>query len=173
MDCECLLTTNATATVRSWLDLAAENRGTDRFDLSYAVFRSILEGKALTRDELAGKSRLDRADALDLIETMVGEGRLRLDETGDRLIAAAGLSLAESRHTLIMYGRWYGTWCALDAVGIPAGLDADATVESECLDSGEPVRIEITAGKIASQSPHQLFISLVPASVATSVFDTL
>jgi hypothetical protein len=158
---------------QTWLELAAENRGTHRFELSYAAFRSILNGVALSPSELAEQTTLGQAEALDLIETMVDEGRLRLDDSKSHIVAAAGLSLTESRHTLTMNGHRFGVWCALDAVGIPAGLDLDATIESECLDTGEPVRIEIQGGRISSQSPEDVLISLVPASVATSVFDTL
>lgn len=152
--------------------MAAENRGTPRFELSYAVFRSVLQGVALSPDELARRTSMDETEALDLINVMVDEGRLRLDDQ-QRIIAAGGLSLDDSRHAVTINGRRLGVWCAMDAVGIPAGLNADATVESECVDTGEPVRIEIRHGHVVDQSPPDLFISLVPASVATSVFDTL
>jgi hypothetical protein len=162
--------------VQTWLDLAAENRGTPRFELSYAVFQAVLEGIALTKSELASRVSMDRGEALELIEElidkMVDEGRLRTGED-HHLVAAGGLSLEDSPHTIIMNGRRFGVWCALDAVGIPAGLEMDASIESTCIDTGEPVRIEIQQGRVAKHVPADLFISLVPASVATSVFDTL
>jgi hypothetical protein len=162
-----------TSPEQTWIDLATESRGTPRFELSYTVFRSVLEGVALTKGELASRVSMDHDEALDLIQRMIEEGRLRVAHSGERVVAAGGLSLEPLRHTLLMNGRRFGCWCALDAVGIPAGMDLDATVESECLDTGEPVWIEIQGGRIASQSPEDVLISLVPASVATSVFDTL
>jgi hypothetical protein len=158
---------------QTWLDLAAENRGTPRFELSYTVFLSVLDGVALTKGELASRVSVDRGEAMELIDRMIEEGRLRVDPSGVRVVAAGGLSLEPSRHSLLMNGRRFGCWCALDAVGIPGGLEADAIVESECGDTGEPVHIEIRQGHITEQSPGDLSISLVPASVATSVFDTL
>jgi hypothetical protein len=158
---------------QTWIDLAEENRGTPRLELSYTVFQSVLEDIALSKGELASKVSIDRDEALGLIDRMIEEGRLRVDRSGERVVAAGGLSLEPSRHTLVMNGRRFGCWCALDAVGIPGGLDEDATVESECVDTGEPVHIQIRNGRITEQSLANLSISLVPASVATSVFDTL
>jgi hypothetical protein len=166
------MTTPATA-AETWIDLAEENRGTDRFELSYTVFRSVLDGVALTKEDLARAVSIDDEQARALIDQMVEDGRLRLDSQGIHVVAAGGLSLEPSRHILIIGDRRFGCWCALDAVGIPAGLDVDATVESECVDTGEPVKIDIKKGHIEYQSPDDLSISLVPASVATSVFDTL
>ncbi|HEY3059929.1 MAG TPA: organomercurial lyase [Chloroflexota bacterium] len=42
-------------------------------------------------------------------------------------MAAHGFSLVPARqHRLAMRGRQFWTWCAIDAVGIPAGLGEDA-----------------------------------------------
>ncbi len=158
---------------QSWIDLTEENRGTDRFHISYAAFQSIRQGTGPTPDELADMTPMSQPDARELIGKMIDEGRLRLDQTQDRVIGAGGLSLEPARQSLKMGNRTFGTWCALDAVGIPAGLDLDAIVEATCDDTGDPVRIEISAGKIVDQSPDPLWITLVPASVAMSVYTHL
>lgn len=167
------MTTNASPVIKSWLDLTAENRGTDRFHISYGAFRSILNGYAPTPGELAGMTPLAPSEARELIDSMIDEGRLRLDQARERIVGAGGLSLEPARQSLTIGARTFGTWCALDAVGIPAGLGVDAIVEATCDDTGEPVRIEITAGRITGQSPDTLWISLVPASVAMSVYTHL
>jgi alkylmercury lyase len=167
------MSSNVTPVINSWLDLTAENRGTDRFHLSYEAFRSILNGQAPTPDELASMTVLSSQDARALIDSMIDEGRLRLDQSGERVIGAGGLSVEPARQSLTIGDRTFGTWCALDAVGIPAGLGVDAFVEATCDDTGEPVRIEITAGRITRQSPDTLWVSLVPASVAMSVYTHL
>jgi hypothetical protein len=159
--------------VQAWLDLAEKNRGTDRFRISYTAFRSILRAYAPTRDELAGMTVLDPESARGVIDTMLDEGRLRTDSTGERIVGAGGLSLEPARQSLQIGSRTFGTWCSLDAVGIPAGLGIDAVVEAHCGDTGEPVRIEITGGEVISEEPEGVLITLVPASVAESVFSHL
>lgn len=159
--------------IASWIDLATENQGSDRFQISYAAFRSILDGEALAIPALGTHTDLASEVVDDLVPLMLSEGRLRSSDDGEHVTGAAGLSLEPSRHTLHMNGREYGVWCALDAVGIPAGLDADAVVESSCSVTGETLRIEIKGGRIAREQPADLTISLVPASVALSVYDTL
>lgn len=116
---------------------------------------------------------LDPAAARALIDTMLHEGRLRTDQSGDRIAGAGGLSLEPARQSLVIGERTFGTWCSLDAVGIPAGLGIDATVSAACDDTGDPVRVEIVAGKVASCSPDDLRIVLVPASVAKAVYTHL
>lgn len=167
------MTTNTSPIMQSWLDLTAKNRRTDRFHISYAAFRSILNGHAPTPDELSRMTPLQTDETRELIGKMIDEGRLRLDQNQDRVIGAGGLSLEPARQSLTIGDRTFGTWCALDAVGIPAGLDVDAVVEATCDDTGDPVRIEISAGTITVQSLDPLWITLVPASVAMSVYTHL
>lgn len=159
--------------IASWIDLATENQGTDRFLVSYAAFQAIFGGEALTVPEIESNTELQVETAADLVPRMLAEGRLRASQDGERVTGAGGLSLDPSRHTLQMNGRTFGVWCALDAVGIPAGLEADAVVESACAETGEPLRIEIDKGRIVREQPADLTISLVPASVAVSVYDKL
>lgn len=116
---------------------------------------------------------LDPGAARTLIDTMLHEGRLRTDQSGSRITGAGGLSLEPARQSLVIGDRTFGTWCALDAVGIPAGLGIDASVSGVCDDTGDPVRVEIVAGEITSCSPHDLRIVLVPASVAKAVYTHL
>ncbi|MER3437231.1 MAG: hypothetical protein C4346_06365, partial [Chloroflexota bacterium] len=97
-----------------------------------------------------------------LIEQLTRQGRITLDETGTAIAGAAGLSLLPSRHTLILDGRRLFTWCALDAVGIPAGLGAGARILSQCMHCGAPVRVIISKGKLAELSPASLSIAIVP-----------
>ena len=44
--------------------------------------------------------------------------------------------------------RSYWANCAWDALGIPAALHADAQIEAETGDDGQPVRITVRAGSV-------------------------
>jgi hypothetical protein len=159
--------------VQSWIDLAAENRGSGRFHVSYTAFRSILRGYAPTPEELSGMTPLDPDEARELVVSMLNEGRLRARPDDGRIAGAGGLSLDPARQSLTIDGRTFGTWCALDVVGIPAGLEVDAHISATCDDTGEPVSIKMADGRIVDASPSELLISLVPASVARSVYTYL
>ncbi len=45
-------------------------------------------------------------------------------------------------------GRTWWANCAWDALGIPAMLSSDATIESECADCGAPIALTVTEGRI-------------------------
>jgi hypothetical protein len=74
-------------------------------------------------------------------------------DADDHIVAAHGLSLVPARqHRLTMRGRRFWTWCAIDAVGIPAGLDEHALVETTCLQCGAEVRLELHGATVVQAS---------------------
>ena len=113
----------------------------------------------------------EQEDFLTLIGRMVDQGRLTLDELGDAIVAAGGLSLVPSRHRLLLNGRQLYTWCALDAVGFAAGLRADARVESRCAGCGAPIWLEFEAGEVCRASHPDLRLSLVAPDLTRSLRD--
>jgi hypothetical protein len=71
-------------------------------------------------------------------------------------------SAIETPHRVHADGRdWYAN-CAWDALGIPAALDADAVVESECPDCGESLELEVHAGELV-HGAHLRVHFVVPA----------
>jgi hypothetical protein len=51
-----------------------------------------------------------------------------------------------------MRGRRFWTWCAIDAVGIPAGLDEHAVVETTCHQCHTKVRLELHGTEVLHAS---------------------
>lgn len=103
---------------------------------------------ALWRHEARQRHELVRADAVPLAEVMAGlvaRGRCELDNDG-LVIGIHGLTLKSTRHHFCHGGRTHHTWCAFDAVGIPAALEIDATATTDCLTCGRLLRIELAAG---------------------------
>jgi alkylmercury lyase len=70
----------------------------------------------------------------ELATTLAGLARAGLveqDPTG-AITGAHGLTLAPTRHHLVLAGVDLHTWCALDAIGIPAAVDTDAEIATRC-----------------------------------------
>jgi len=112
-----------------------------------AAFNAILDGELPVLSELA---KLASASSQDF-EQLVGRA-LIIDESG-RVVAAHGLSAVPARqHRLTLRGRNFWTWCAIDALGIPAGLGEDAVAETTCQLCGTAVRVEFKAGKVMAAS---------------------
>ncbi len=115
--------------------------------LCRAAFNAILNGELVAVCELAKSMGASPQDA----EQLVGRA-LIVDERG-RVVAAHGLSAIPARqHRLTLRGRPFWTWCAIDALGIPAGLGEDAVAETTCLLCATAVRVEFIAGKVVDAS---------------------
>jgi hypothetical protein len=115
--------------------------------LARAAFAAILDGRAPTLSDLVRLTGASPEDA----DRLVGRG-LMVNERG-HVVAAHGLSLVPARqHRLTLRGRRFWTWCAIDAVGIPAGLGEDAVAETTCHQCGTPVRLEFHAGEVVRAS---------------------
>ncbi len=156
---------------KAWLDCVERHRQTVAHDLCLRAFTAIAGGRALPLAEAATQLKLGPEQFQALIEHLTRQGRLTLDEAGTAIAGAAGLSLLPSRHTLILNGRQLSTWCAFDAVGIPAGLSADAQVVSQCVACGAPVEVIIASGHLVRVNPASLTVSLVPPDDSRAVRD--
>jgi hypothetical protein len=113
--------------------------------LRRACFRAVLAGDARPLAELADEAGASGREAAELADRDL----ILLDGAG-RVVGAAGLSLEPLRqHRLRLRGRAFWTWCAIDAVGIPAALGEDAAVETTCHHCGAPARLELRGGEVA------------------------
>jgi hypothetical protein len=88
-----------------------------------------------------------------LTEILAGlDDRVAFDSTG-RIVGLYGLSLEPSRHRLRLAGVALYTWCAFDAVAIPAALGYDATVETRCGYCDVPITVPIMNGHPPTSTP--------------------
>ena len=113
------------------------------------------------------KKELSRKTPLG--DLLVEQGLIVVEPDSGRVVGSWGLSLVPTDHRLHIQGRELHTWCALDAVGIPAGLGEDASVASRCHQCGAPVSVEMTAGQIACSEPADVQVWLVADQVGHSV----
>ena len=110
--------------------------------LAVSGFRAVWRGEARPPTDLVD------ADA-DLVGTTVAElvrrGRCQVDDEG-WLVGIHGVTLLPTRHRIVHEGSAHHTWCAFDAVGIPAALGIDAQAMTTCLTCGADITIEIRRG---------------------------
>ena len=114
----------------------------DTSELGTATGASIATLEAIL-DELASAGWIDRDQGCE----------------GGRVTGSAGLSLTIGPHRLTMDGATYRTWCAYDAIGIPAALHADAIVETDCAVRGRPITLEMSRGQPAARRSERLWLA--------------
>ena len=115
--------------------------------LTRAAFNAILAGRRPSRAELVQLT----GGSPDEVDRLAG--RALILDAEDHIVAAHGLSLVPARqHRLPMRRRRFWTWCAIDAVGIPAGLDEQAIVETTCHSCGTGVRLEVRGAELVDAS---------------------
>lgn len=79
------------------------------------------------------------------IDSQVRAGRLEIDAAG-RLIGVHGLSARQTPHRIEHENGAVHTWCAFDAIGIPAALGIDATAVTTCPACGAELRVVLAGG---------------------------
>jgi alkylmercury lyase len=111
-------------------------------ELARAGFSAVWHGEARRPSELVdGDPHL----VAETVAELVRRGRCQVDNEG-RLVGVHGVTLLPTRHRIIHGGGERHTWCAFDAVGIPAALDIDARAVTTCLTCGDDITIDITRG---------------------------
>lgn len=87
----------------------------------------------------------DLAEDPRVIPTLTSAGRLEVDDEGV-LIAVHGLAARPTRHRIEHTGGTIHTWCALDAIGIPAALAITADAITSCAKCGTELHVHLDEG---------------------------
>jgi len=80
-----------------------------------------------------------------LVDALQPRGLVVLAPDG-RITGMHGLSTTPTSHRITHDGRTIHTWCAFDAIGIPAALGLDAHTETTCPTCGHHLAITFTHG---------------------------
>lgn len=107
------------------------------------AFAALWQGTAPDPADIAGE--IDPLEAVEVFRRLATAGRCELDSHG-RVVGAHGITQNPTRHRVIHPGRRHQTWCAFDAVGIPAAMAIDATAETACPHCDTPIAIPIAGG---------------------------
>lgn len=132
-----------------------------------AFFR-ILDGNRTTINELSIKSGLSETEVMKTVIGLKEVGTLVLDDEGV-IVGSHGLSLVPTEHSLVINNHNLYTWCAVDAIGIPAALDFDAKISSKCAQCHVPIKIDMVKGNIQYSNHKDAHIWVVEADLSRSI----
>lgn len=123
------------------------------------AFALLLQDRApVDPKELSTLSGYDSALTERALQALARQGRIDRDGEG-AVLGSAGLTLAGAPHGLEIGGHPFRTWCAFDAIGIPAALAADARVQTSCAVCGRPIVIDVVGGQPAPHGGARLWLS--------------
>ena len=105
-------------------------------------FQALWSGQSVTLAELLGD---DGTAPTEASEHLRSRGRIEMTTDG-HLIAVHGLSRRPTPHQIEHDGAVINTWCALDAIGIPAALEIDAWARTKCPTCQRLLAVRLSAG---------------------------
>ena len=127
-----------------------------------ATYRRFTElGRAPTAIEAAAATEQSEADVRDAWRRLHDGHALVLDAAGEIRMLNPFSAVATQHVVQADHRTWYAN-CGWDAFGIGAALHADSTIETECADCREPIRIEVRDGQPTRED--LVFHVLVPAA---------
>ncbi len=98
-----------------------------------------------------------------MVRTLTAAGRLEVDDDG-LLVGVHGLTARATAHRIEHAGGTVHTWCALDAIGIPAAVALDATAVTTCPHCSVELRVVIQAGHASALPDVCLWLPGGPCS---------
>jgi hypothetical protein len=107
----------------------------------YSSFTS--SGSAPSTADTAAALELPQDDVADAYRRLHDGRALVLDPGTTRIRMLNPFSAIETPHRVDVGGRSWFANCAWDALGIPAALQADGTIHSECADCAAPLELAV------------------------------
>jgi alkylmercury lyase len=95
------------------------------------------------------------------VQALQRRGLIVLDPDG-RITGIHGLSATPTAHRISHAGGAIHTWCAYDALGIPAALGIDAQTRTTCPTCGKPLDVAFIAGQPAADPDPRLWLPTAP-----------
>ena len=157
-----------TEVARKWNGAGnALNFGPDNSRLLLRVYRTLAKGRPVSGQQID-----QIISDLGVNQEVAGEFLRGVTErdSSDSIVGIFGLSLNDHPHRFTVNGTSLTTWCAEDALFLPAMLDQTATVESYSPLSKEKVRLTVGPERVEDVSPAGSVLSIV--TLDPSVVDT-
>jgi hypothetical protein len=99
-------------------------------------------------EEVASHFSLPRGEAVSAYEELHQRHALYLKPGTNEVLMANPFSGIETSFKVHANGKTYFANCAWDSLGIPAALHVDAEIEAVCAQSGEPIHLRVSDGKV-------------------------
>jgi len=147
--------------------------GPDNSRLLIRVWRTLAKGRPVSGeqiDQMIADLGVNQEEAGEFLKGVTER------DSGDSIVGIFGLSLNDHPHRFTVNGASLTTWCAEDALFLPAMLDQRATVESISPVSGEKIRLTVGPEKVEKVSPADAVVSIVtldPSKVDTSSVEAI
>ena len=135
--------------------LSGPHLGPAARELGVRGFLTLWRGERRTISELTTDLPMARA--------LAEGGRLEVDDDGV-LVGVHGLVARATAHRIEHAGGTVHTWCALDAIGIPAALLLDATAVTACPCCGAELRVVLRAGDPSAETDLRLWLPAGPCT---------
>ena len=123
------------------------------------LLRQLARGEAVSIAQFAMALGVSFDAAEALLKNSALSPLVHIDEAG-RVRGFFGLSVVRTIHHLTVDGQQLWTWCAVDTLFIPELLGARAEVESRDPETGQTVRLAVTAAGIESADPRSVVVSM-------------
>ena len=111
--------------------------------IAIAGFQALWSGRSVTLTELLGEDATELTEAAEHLRL---RGRIEFSVDG-HLIAVHGLCRRPTPHRIEHHDGVVNTWCALDAIGIPAALGIDARAVTRCPTCQGQLAVRLSAGE--------------------------
>lgn len=82
------------------------------------------------------------------------------DDKGN-IVGVFGLSQNKRRHRIIVNGKMFYTWCALDSLYMAQLLNQNVRIESVCPQTNDPVVLTLSPKKVEKYKPADSAVSVV------------
>ena len=120
--------------------------------------RILVDRRPIDVDVLAVATGSPATSLRRAIAGLADGGWLDLDADG-RIVGAAGLSLTSGPHMLTIDRHAFRTWCAYDALGISAALEADSVIETACGECERLISLSFAGGVPDRADPERLWLA--------------
>ncbi len=127
--------------------------------IAVQIMRLLANGRPVSPEQLGEVWSLQQEDTVEIVRQFQTMGLAELDEKGK--IVGMVLSLRPTAHRFHINGRELFTWCAVDTLFLPALLQQEADVESNCPTTGKQIHLRVNSNELAEIEPVGAVLSLL------------
>ena len=133
-------------------------------ELAPHAIRLLAAGEPVRIEEIAAAAGVTSAEVDAMLS---GQPGTDWDEQG-RLIGF-GLTQRPTAHRLILAGRQFYTWCAMDTLFFPVILGERAIAESRCPATERAIRVELEPERVVSVEPDHAVVSRIGPGLVSDI----